>query len=299
MPTKEATVGNKRKIEELVELYRLHPKFRDLFVEGPRDMYFFTWFLREAKQYNSTIYEISTIDITSQVLDKYVLLHKSNKHKVIALALELEPKLTGTRFQATCIVDRDYDSFLKKDISCNLLLFTDYSCLEMYSFNEKCLSKFLDVFIGGIPHSPQHVLAQLVEPLKMLFLIRLANESMSLGLTWIDFDKCFILNGQQLIFHNPSFVRRYLNSNAMLHKEADFLNEIRNLQSHMPKEPRLQIHGHDYINLLSFYLKRLGVDKNLYNTTAVQRGLFTSAEYHDLVQEPLFKNLLARTCYAC
>ena len=162
------TPGNRRKIEELAELYKLHPDLRDIYVEGSRDVNFFRWFLGQTNGQGIVVYEISTVEIPVHLIDQYNLAN-NNRGRVIALAFLVASRLGEESLQITCIADRDFDLVLNRQHNCGLLLFTDYTCIEMYSFNETCMGKFLEICIGGFCHPPNYVLQQLSLPLQEFF----------------------------------------------------------------------------------------------------------------------------------
>lgn len=287
--------GNRRKIEELFQLYTLHPEMRDVFVEGARDKGFLDWFLNRSQPNNALVYEISTVDIPSAILEEHELKPGSNKHRVIALALELESlDKSDVLDSATCVIDRDYDLFFDKPCQPCLLLSTDYSCLDMYSFNDKCLHKFFTLFAGGISQPLQQLLPQLSRVLERLFLIRLTNEQMNLGLTWIQFGRSCSLNGSEIGFDEDAFIQKYLNSSGQSDNEEDFRNKMELLKGKLPVDSRLKMHGHDYVTLVSWYLKELRKEQSIYNPKAVERALWTSIEYEDIVKEAFARSLLAR-----
>lgn len=287
------TLGRSRQIDELAELYTLHPEFRDIFVEGSHHVHFFSWFLNKAKIKAPILYEISAVEVPSDILAKYNL-PNNNRSKVIALAFEIETKLGENCKQVVCIADRDFDLVFNKQFSCTLLLFTDYTDCEMYSFNDNCLNKFLSLYIFRFTYSAKHILDSISRPLQELYLVRLANEFFKYGLKWMSFERCCNIDNGNVTFDLSDFVNRYLSKNSMLHIEQRFLSCIETLRTKLTSEPRFQIRGHDYTAIFSWYLKKHGVSQNLANKDAVCRTLCICIDYEQLLQEPLFKELLLR-----
>ena len=183
------TPGDRRTIEELAEVYELDPKRRDIYVEGQTDVYLFRWFLGQTNSGSVVVYEISTVEIPVDLIKRYKL-DDNNRDRVIVLAFVLASHLGEKALQITCIADRDFDLILNRQHNCGLLLFTDYTCIEMYSFDERCMDKFLNICICGFPHPADYVLGQLSLTLQELFLIRLANKLWGLGFTWMPFKRC-------------------------------------------------------------------------------------------------------------
>ena len=76
-----------RKIEELVNRYKRHPDFKDLFVEGEKDVKFFRLIFNYL-QLKINVYKISTVHVPQNVSDDLKLgleLLNSCKNKVITL----------------------------------------------------------------------------------------------------------------------------------------------------------------------------------------------------------------------
>jgi len=287
------TPGDRRTIEELVVLYELEPSRRDIYVEGPTDVSLFRWFLSQTNDDSISVYEISTVEITVETIKRYDL-DDNNRDRVIVLAFVLASRLGEESLQATCITDRDFDLIVNKQHNCGLLLFTDYTGIEMYLFDEKCMDKLLNICIHGFPHSPGYVLEQLKLPLQELFLIRLANKLLGLGFTWMTFERCCKLRDEKIMFDAEDFINRYLSKNSALFKKEEFANVVESCRPKLTDNPRYQMNGHDYIDLLSWYLAKHGVDRKLCVSKVIGRSLFACAEYEQLGNESLFKQLLAR-----
>lgn len=287
------TPGNRHTIEELAVLYELHPKRRDIYVEGPTDAYLLRWFFGQTNNESVVIYEISTVEIPVDVIKQYNL-DDNNRDRVIVFAFVLASRLGEESLQTTCIADRDFDLVLNRQHNCGLLLFTDYTCIEMYLFNEKCMDKFLNIYIRGFTYSPAYILEQLSSTLQELFLIRLANKLCGLGLTWMTFERCCRLRDGEIICDTEDFITRYLNKNNMATKKEEFTNAAESFRQRLSDNPRYQMNGHDYIDLLAWYLAKHGVDNKLCDSKVIERSLFGCAEYNQLCDELLFKQLLAR-----
>jgi len=291
------TPGNRRKIEELAVMYELHPSQRDIYVEGPTDASLFLWFLRQASNQSAVVYEISTVEIPVDKIKQYNL-EDNNRDRIITLALLLAPHIGEESLQMTCIADRDLDSVLNRQHNCGLLLFTDYTCIEMYSFNEMCMDKLLNIFIRGFPHKPAYVLQQLRLTLRKLFLIRLANKVLNLGLMEIPFKRCCRLKDGEIIFDTEDFINRYLNKSNMRSRKQEFSDTIKSCQSRLANDHLHCMHGHDYIHLLAWYLAHHHVDRKLCDSEVIGRTLLGLLEFNQLVDLPLFKQLITRVSKA-
>lgn len=286
--------AERRKIEELCQMYVLHPDMRDVFVEGPEDVFFVKWFLDRSERDNTIIYEIQTVEIASTTV-RSLGLPDNNRSRVIALASELENRLGINSSQASFIIDRDFDDLLATAFQCTLLFSTDYSCMEMYLFNQEVVGKLTSIYTLGFNYSADALLTQLAGPLQELFLIRAANEKMSLRLKKIGISGCCHISNGNLTFDASLFVTRYLNSNSKLALKSSFLSTVDSLRPMLSADRRMQIQGHDFVDMLSVYLRKNGVENKLCEREVLNRVLPTCAEYAQLALEPLFATLLQRT----
>jgi hypothetical protein len=85
-----------------------------------------------------------------------------------------------------------------------------------------------------------------------------------------------------------------LRKNRREHLKSVFINVIEFLKPCLLKEPRFQINGHDYFEIMSWYIRHLGLEKKFCDQDIVERGIFSCLEYSDLINEQLFKSLLNR-----
>lgn len=180
----------RRTLDELVARYVLEPDLRDIYVEGKTDKLFLEWFLRNRGIEDIAVYEIETVDISAERLFE-LQLKDNNRSRVITLALYLQDKFPKTTPHVICIADKDFDWLFDITYQCNLLFFTDYSCLEMYLFNETVLNKFLLLSLRISELRAIDILNQLSKVLEDLFLIRAARESLNINIDMLDnFGKC-------------------------------------------------------------------------------------------------------------
>lgn len=286
----------RRQLEELIDRYKfLRPRFCDIYVEGSTDKKILEWFLREKGQPDFTIYEIETVEIPAERLQELGL-SNNNKGRVIALALELERRLSELPPHLTCIADRDFDVLFGKEYECELLLFTDYSSMEMYLWDETILNKFLTLGLGSSEVSAEGVLSKLAPVLEELFLIRATNEALNLNMEWLDFTKCCELSKYEIVFKDDEFINKYLNKNSQMAKKQIFLEKLQQLRSAEVLEARSKIRGHDFIELLCWYIKhQLAKNrKELHRPDIVANNLLMGIDADRLATENLFQRLLAR-----
>lgn len=337
-------MATKQTLEELVAIYR--PKSNSdlcrVYVEGNTDKHLITWFLKQhgylaGKHFD--IFEGSDINLSGEELKQRDLLD-NNRSRVIAVALEIQKQFKVMPKYLSCLVDKDSDWLFGKEYPpCEGLLFSDYCDLEMYLFNEAVIDKFLHLVLSTSAIPATRVLDNLSPVLEELFLIRAtSHQALQWGMKWLDkpfdwFDKRFKDKKDNIIQFKKGdkedfvadFIKRYLDKNNKWSDKSRFdakLAELR-LSSSSLLDRRHKIRGHDFTNMLHWYIKRpLKIDTgdimqaesvdtgdvmeeeskampktiegSLSGCKAIEGSLLGCVELKQLKQEKLFKQLLAR-----
>lgn len=288
------TTLDQRRVEELIERYKLEPSLRDIYVEGELDKGILDWTLDVRTNNNIAVYEIATVFISPEQVLGYGL-YDNNKGRVIALAHLLRQHLAPDSLQVTCIVDKDLDAILNIDHNNELLLLTDYSCIEMYLYNTHTIDKFLQLAVRRFNKTAEEVLRELTPILENLFLARLANETLRLGLSEIQFERYCSLSRSNFNFDFAGYIRNYLISNRRAGELERFTQEIDRLRPLLNTDPRFQINGHDFIRLFACYIgKHRPRLRQTFDTATVERMLFTAIERNQLNEDELFMRLAQR-----
>ncbi|MCX5636176.1 MAG: DUF4435 domain-containing protein [Planctomycetota bacterium] len=286
-------------INELVSLYKLHPEFRDIFAEGPRDRNFYGWFLNKVGAgRDAHCYDIGCVDIPSDVLAKHNLSPGCEKNKVIALALELDENLPKDSKKITCIVDADFDYLFETFVNCELLLYTDYTGLEMYTLKSEVLTKFLAVGTSGFPISADKIIKEVTKILVDLFLVRATNISLDLGIEWLEIKgKRYAFDTEGKIhFDIESFVAGYLSKSNLANEQERFWKQFKKLKERVSGDIRRFIRGHDYVELLGVYLYRVKRKLRKWKESPenLTGTLLGCLETIDLCKESLFRAIVSR-----
>lgn len=286
--------GRTRTIKELIVRYELEPSLRDIFVEGRRDKITFETFFGDIGGIDVKVYEVTTVEVSNEAASRLGLdLWQNNRNMVITLAHELHAQFSDCN-QVRCVADRDADLVLEITYNCPLLLFTDYSCLEMYLFNERVISKFFFVILRGFRQPANVVLTELAQTLEKLFLIRLANEVLNLKMKWLYNRKYFNFKTKKISFNEKKFIKSYLDKNGKGAMKEKFETMVEDLKKHLTANPLNQIRGEDFIRLFCDYIKKCGGKKvRAFGVPkVVEGGLFACLETEQLKEEELFRALI-------
>jgi hypothetical protein len=125
--------------------------------------------------------------------------------------------------------------------------------MEMYLFNQTVLDKVFSLVVGRQPKSIPEIQNELARVLQEVFLIRAANERLSLNASMLDIRKCCSIQGDVISFDGPEYVRRFLKHGSIYPIEK-LSDEIDRLRSRLQADPRNGINGHDFVALLRWYL---------------------------------------------
>src|SRR5437667_77988 len=93
---------------------------------------------------------------------------------------------------------------LSSGINCTLnyaiLLYTDYTSMELYAFTPEVINKLIKVLAPRLKISGTELLERIQGILQMFFALRLANRELMFGLAWVDTEKCCNLTNSYLAF---------------------------------------------------------------------------------------------------
>jgi hypothetical protein len=87
-------------------------------------------------------------------------------------------------------------------------------------------------------------------------------------------------------FKKPEFIDRYLNKNNRLAQKTLFIKKLEELRLRPVPDTRCKIHGHDFIDLLHWYIKHFlpKARRNAYDTEAIRGSLLGCVEIEYLRQ---------------
>lgn len=212
---------------------------------------------------------------------------------MITLAIALEEALGVQTRSLVCLADRDTDIYLGFSHECSYLLFTDYTCIEMYLLEPSVLDKFLQLYVRGLALKAEELIASLVTVLEELFLIRLTNQLLGLGLKHLSFEKACSYSNGAIEFRTEDYIYKYLNSNARLAEMKRFNDTMNDLRLMRRSEAREQVHGHDFLDLFCWYIGEALRDRQSYRSATVSRCLMLCLDHSRLLRYSVFRQLLA------
>lgn len=280
----------RRRLNELHLKYKLEPGLRDIYVEGESDAYIVRWFLKEQGNVNAVVYQISTIDIPVERLEA-TSHQNNNRGRVIFLGQDLAA--ANLLSQATCIVDSDFDVILDRRKVSENILFTDYTCMEMYFFNTWHIDKFFSLVVGRQVKNVQRILDNISSILQELFLVRLASQLLGLNFACMPMTSCCHIEEEEIIFDFDEYLKRYFNKNKGHSQATVFNKKLDECRQLLLPNKRHQMHGHDFLELLAWYIRK-AYSVQHFDSASIGRVLLACLEASKLSAEGLFVNILRR-----
>lgn len=285
----------RRTILELCTLYELEPEVRDVFVEGSCDAALLAWYLRHRSGHAVSVMEVDAVDVPRSLVDAHGC-DEGNRGRVLALAGELDKNLVGSpRRCPTLVYDADGDHLFARVRRLDILLPTDFACLEMYLFNEATFDKMMSLVLMGCGVSAQHALKTLSTVLLRLWAIKATNHLLGLSMSWIGFDACCELSGESIQFNESEFIKRYLMNNSCLAEKDAFVTKMREVEAHFQDDARYQMNGHHFFSLSRWYFRHFAKEREVCSSEgAFERAFFGCLELEVLDQHPLFQQVAKR-----
>ncbi len=298
--SKSSKAGDERRtIEELYTRYDLEPELADIYVEGPSDAAFIEWFLHHNGRRCWQVYPVESVNVPSELIAERGF-DEGARGRVLTLAITLEERLKDSpAIKPLFIADLDFDAIsINVDWSCDLCLLTDFTSLDLYCYNPKTLDKYLRVVLQTGEVNANEVLDGMTPALRALFLVRAVLHIGRTGVKLIDdVTRCCEATGGQVNLDLEDLIRRSLNASPIRPQPdiGEILRKVENLQGSLPSDARLAIRGHDFVRILAWFLRPYARLQAYRQADVVGRALRGCLEAEDLIQHPMFKELLRRT----
>lgn len=283
-----------RTVSELVVLYELEPKVRDVFVEGITDKTLLEQFFDRSGIKGVNVYEISSVSILYEEFVEKAL-PDNNRSRVMVLAERLFEECSQDLEQrVVCVADLDFDALYGRQVTQPLLLFTDFVAVELYAFSVSAVKKFCSIVLKKPSIDAAAILDALEAPLRSLFLIRAIACELNLNVQMLAIEKNCEVSKSKVCLDVASYVQKLLNKAARPSDHQKFADRISALVAQVPSDARLAIHGHDYVDLLRYYLVKVLRPARGYDEAMFGGALMSTLETEDLRSFRLFRELYTR-----
>lgn len=284
-----------RKISEIIAMAKLEPSLKSIYVEGLSDYYVINNFLDYFKKRGIGVYLIDDIDFSEKyqglTKEEVSFYQKSNKERVILLAMSLEDVIQEPNVQILCLVDRDWDFVTGNVRSGKFMVYTDFNSMELYLFNFETVDRFL---------KQGHRIAKAKTGELMDSLSEVCRESFHIHCLANDEYESMVSNDKDFMFDKSSYtctlnLDSFWTKTMMKCKMMDKSDELKSIFSNrmaVECDVRLEMRGHDFIHYLYLCVKKLKsalhMDENEFANVFWQY-----LNMDTIVNEPLFQRIMA------
>lgn len=272
----------RRTIKELIARYRLEPSIREVFVEGTSDASLLRWVLADDGR-RISITPIDMVDVPYDLLTRYDL-SDGNRGRTLALGLELDASTHSNASSVRCIADRDFFYFLGiESPHATTIIYTDYSCIDVYAFSTASLDKFLHLGLG-VQESGHDLGAAVSDALMQLSCIRAALHELGDGSAVIkNLGRCLRAHGDRVVLNIDDLLARSVRSEAALPGVRARVGELVDRIS----DERQAIHAGDLADIL-FWRYRALLQRRAIRSSKGVRALLAACLEPSVRDEPLF-----------
>jgi len=245
-------------IDDLITRYTLEPGLQDYFVEGGSDLMIYQSLISAEKRDDIILYDIDNVDIDGQVLNGGGLT-EGKRQRIIYLLRQLEAAVPDGSYAG--IVDKDLEEEFPTPLNTKNILVTKYRDLESYFLNEDYVNQIL-VKIGGAGIVDwSQFYRSFVESLLWLHSIRLADRELELYAGRIKLRKYIDVTKDTVHFKREEYVLALLMGMGAGARLKDALDAGSAWYETFSGDPRNNIRGHDFIDLMLLCLKKLDAAK--------------------------------------
>lgn len=291
-------------IDEIYAKYELHPLLMDIYVEGEFDRDWLNHFLHQRGLSGEiSIFTIDGVEVPNHFIAENGLKLGSNKHRLLALAKLLSARLRKISTNVSCLIDADLDRLLENLIEERHLIYTDFTCLEMYCLNGETIRKFLKLACNLENENVEEFLQLVAKIVPSQFCIRGVNEKLALAGTTPTLEKGLTDKRRLDTFDTAKYVRAFIDINQMHQRAEEIKTNFDELFEKLPNDVRHKCQGHDFVESLFGYVARAGALKLQNNLDVMLFGgrlLASVVDSAHVFSEPLFERIeiaaRTRTC---
>lgn len=272
-------------------MFNLEDTCRTIFVEGDDDKRIYSQFLRDLGIRNVQVIPIDLVEIELPEVQR-VGAGSGNRARVIELACNFEENNCSI-LSYRCVADADLGFFLPLGPSPQGLIYTEVTALELYYWCSSSLQRFLGQYAGCSTLDGGELLNRMLPTLQRMFALRLAVTERGLPLSWIAECPCHLLQKDGTVsFDWKDFCVRILNkSGSASHAEA-IQARTQEIFDLLQGDPRQFVHGHDFLDVLRFYLLKSRVDSSIIPRKTLFRVYSLCKASSEMANFGLFQQLL-------
>jgi hypothetical protein len=287
----------RRTLEEVVAQYELEPTLRDVYVEGPIDVKVIRTFLDAYDAVHVNVYDIDCVNISAEMLRANGFSPPDRRGSVITLAIYLETNVANLpegATCATCIIDRDLDSYFERSYSSSHLLVTDFCSMECYALTLHHIGKILRFYDYRQAAHYVSLFKSIANVLMQVHCHRVANAKLRWGLRGLNLSDFVSVSNGIVKYDSDEHTTRLLNKNARIHDRSEYELALADAAAKLTSDARHHANGHDLLELVAWVLVAVGCIKASRIDAVRQSLLYIAIDFRTLTDFPLFRALLTR-----
>jgi hypothetical protein len=283
------TSTKRKTLLELETTYKLHPRIRDVVVEGRDDASLLSWYL---KQFIGAQVQVYAVDDRVEIPRELVQgVHRDINARGRVMALAAEAEKWGISEQSlTCVIDADYDALEDYVPQFSALLRTDYASMEVYSLQERPLSKFI-ANIAKSDISATSLVSLLTPAWATVYAVRYILHTHCDGEALVNNFAAKCINGASQVVADAAALLRASDQSLRGETLAALLEQHQQYLDRIPAGTLHGIRGHDIAPML---IRFFGFKNALASDETVEHLLRVSLEATDLQHFELFQALTRR-----
>jgi hypothetical protein len=284
-------VVSKRFASELCSYYRRVKSARDVYVEGPTDARVLNEIFVKIGRKDIVAYPVTSLDFDIAIEQE---VKSNNRLQVLVVGTLLTTCASAATGKAVCVIDADTCHYCKRGLGDEqFIIATDYADLLTYFCTDKCLAKILNAALGMGVDASKFTLA-LVSALQEIFRVRIVNLENGWRCKHPDpWRSCSVVGGE-LQFDVEHYIRRLLAGNARLAELEAFREELSVVHIQGGLDYRSQMRGHDFVDILAYYLRREEPAMHHATHGAVEALLFLTHSESGIESSPMIEKIAQR-----
>ncbi|MCC5787049.1 MAG: hypothetical protein JJU33_10155 [Phycisphaerales bacterium] len=245
---------------------------QQIVVEGSFDQTAITCYLKKRNINSVGIWMADSIDVPNSVITGHGLNEKSNRSKVIAIAMEFaNHKIRPGNFM--CIADLDHESIGGPAINLpHGLRYTDVASMETYCFSESAIDGVLSAIAQSAPFSGKEFLDAYVGDMTKLQIFRASLQRLDARVAFPSLESIVRDRGSTLCQIDTTACAHMISKTLDAEQKEEFDSHVQTLTENVPASIS-HCRGRDLTHLLLRNCKRHCKPTGFRNTAMFQRAL--------------------------
>ncbi len=281
----------RRTVDDLIARYSLEPSLRDVFVEGASDAKILTQFYKREGCNHVMVAVIDSVEVEDSIMLRHSQ-SRGEKGELVALASEIDLRI-GDTTSFTAVVDADCDRVVAATVDLPTLLFTDFTCMEMYWLDGSVADQFY-AWIGESGSTAATAISRVAQAGKSLFAIRAAIVALKLGIPLVAIRRYCTVTAQVIELQSDRYLESVIMAGRMTSRRDEIKTAVSEFQLLLTDDARHGMNGHDFAELVFLSHRDHFTGLGYKDSSGVENLITLMLSTIDLSTYPLFQALRTR-----